>query len=230
MNDMLAYLREDPLYRPYHHDKITFSLVYAFSENFVLPISHDEVVYGKCSLINKMPGGLEQKAAGVKSFMTYMMTHPGKKLTFMGTEFGQFNEWNCERQLDWQLLAQEPNASLHKFFNALNHFYLDNPPLWEDDYSWKGFQWIRHDDYQKSIVSFRRIDNSGNELIVIVSFQPVLREKYRLGVPVAGKYEEVFNTDSKEFGGSGILNGTVSSTYKESDGMEQSISDRKSVV
>ena len=156
--------------------------------------------------------------------MTYMMTHPGKKLTFMGTEIGQFNEWNCEKQLDWQLLAQEPNASLHKFFNALNHFYLDNPPLWEEDYSWKGFQWIRHDDYQKSIVSFRRIDNSGNELIVVVSFQPVLREKYRLGVPVAGKYEEVFNTDSKEFGGSGILNGTVSSTYKESDGQEQSIS------
>ncbi|MCH5300311.1 MAG: 1,4-alpha-glucan branching protein GlgB [Ruminococcus sp.] len=225
MNDMLAYLREDPLYRPYHHDKITFSLVYAFSENFVLPISHDEVVYGKCSLINKMPGDLEQKAAGVKAFMTYMMTHPGKKLTFMGTELGQFNEWNFEKQLDWQLLANEPNQGLNKFFNALNHFYIDNPALWQEDYSWKGFQWVRHSDHEKSIISFRRIDRDENELVVVVNFQPVLREDYTMGVPFAGKYAEVFNTDSQEFGGSGITNGTeIRTKSKKSDDMEQSIS------
>lgn len=225
MNDMLAYLREDPLYRPYHHDKITFSLVYAFSENFVLPISHDEVVYGKCSLINKMPGDLDQKAAGVKAFMTYMMTHPGKKLTFMGTELGQFNEWNFEKQLDWQLLANEPNQSLNKFFNALNHFYIDNPALWQEDYSWKGFQWVRHSDHEKSIISFRRIDRDENELVVVVNFQPVLREDYIMGVPFAGKYAEVFNTDSQEFGGSGITNGTeIRTKSKKSDDMEQSIS------
>ncbi len=225
MNDMLAYLREDPLYRPYHHGKITFSLVYAFSENFILPISHDEVVYGKCSLINKMPGDLNQKAAGVRSFMTYMMTHPGKKLTFMGTELGQFNEWNFENQLDWQLLANETNQNINKFFNALNHFYLDHAELWQEDYSWKGFQWIRHDDHEKSIISFRRMDRNENELIVVVNFQPVLREQYVIGVPYAGKYAEVFNTDSEEFGGSGITNGKeIKTKVKKSDNMAQSIS------
>ena len=225
MNDMLAYVKEDPLYRPYHHGKITFSLVYAFSENFILPISHDEVVYGKCSLINKMPGSLEQKVAGVKTFMTYMMTHPGKKLTFMGTELGQFNEWNNEKQLDWQLLANEPNKSLHRFFASINHFYLDNSPLWQDDYSWQGFRWIRHDDNEKSIISFIRSDNEGNELIVVVNFQPVLREDYRIGVPYAGKYREVFNTESKEFGGSGISNeGLIETKYVKSDDQKQSMS------
>ncbi len=224
MNDMLAYLREDPLYRPYHHNKITFSLVYAFSENFILPISHDEVVYGKCSLINKMPGDLEQKVAGVKSFVTYMMTHPGKKLTFMGSELGQFNEWNNEKQLDWQLLANEPNASLHKFFAAINHFYLEHAQLWQVDYSWEGFSWIRHDDNEKSIISFIRSDKAGNQLIVVVNFQPVLREDYRIGVPFAGKYAEVFNTDSVEFGGGGVQNsGLIPTKRGEWDQQKQSI-------
>ncbi len=225
MNDMLAYIKEDPLYRPYHHGKITFSLVYAFSEHFVLPVSHDEVVYGKCSLINKMPGDLNQKAAGVKAFMTYMMTHPGKKLTFMGTELGQFNEWNFEKQLDWQLLANETNQNINRFFRALNHFYLNNAALWQEDYSWKGFQWIRHDDHEKSIISFRRIDKAENELVVVVNFQPVLREDYTIGVPFAGKYAEVFNTDDKIFGGSGITNGAeIKTKAKKSDNMSQSIS------
>lgn len=225
MNDMLAYIKEDPLYRPYHHGKITFSLVYAFSENFVLPVSHDEVVYGKCSLINKMPGDLNQKAAGVKAFMTYMMTHPGKKLTFMGTELGQFNEWNFEKQLDWQLLANETNQNINRFFRALNHFYLNNAALWQEDYSWKGFQWIRHDDHEKSIISFRRINKAENELVVVVNFQPVLREDYTIGVPFAGKYAEVFNTDDKIFGGSGITNGAeIKTKAKKSDNMSQSIS------
>lgn len=225
MNDMLAYIKEDPLYRPYHHGKITFSLVYAFSENFVLPVSHDEVVYGKCSLINKMPGDLNQKAAGVKAFMTYMMTHPGKKLTFMGTELGQFNEWNFEKQLDWQLLSNETNQNINRFFRALNHFYLNNAALWQEDYSWKGFQWIRHDDHEKSIISFRRIDKAENELVVVVNFQPVLREDYTIGVPFAGKYAEVFNTDDKIFGGSGITNGAeIKTKAKKSDNMSQSIS------
>lgn len=223
MNDMLAYVREDPLYRPYHHDKITFSLVYAFSENFILPISHDEVVYGKGSLINKMPGDLETKTAGVKAFMAYMMTHPGKKLTFMGTEIGQFHEWNFEKQLDWHLLAEEPNKSLNHFFSALNHFYIDNPPLWQVDYSWEGFQWICHSDNEHSIISFRRIDKNKNEILVVVNFQPVLREKYRIGVPVYGKYKEVFNTDEVQFGGKGRVNGEVTAVRTKADGMNQSM-------
>ena len=225
MNDMLAYLREDPLYRPYHHDKITFSLVYAFSENFVLPISHDEVVYGKCSVMNKMPGGLEMKSQGIKAFTAYMMTHPGKKLTFMGTEFAQFNEWNCNSQLDWHLLANEPNASIHKFFKAMNHFYLENSPLWEDDFTWHGFQWIRHSDNEVSTVSFRRIDKSGNELIILVNFQPVKRDDYRIGVPYRGKYKEVFNTDCDEFGGYGHINPEeIASDDISYDDLDQSIS------
>lgn len=223
MNDMLHYLSLDPWFRKFNHDNLTFSFFYAFSENFVLPISHDEVVHGKASLINKMPGTYEEKFAGVRSFLGYMMAHPGKKLLFMGCEFGQFKEWDYESGLDWLLLDYESHRMLQHFVRSLNHFYLDNPPLWEDDFSWEGFSWIAHDDYTQSIIVFRRIDRHGRELIVLCNFNPVKREHYRIGAPVYGTYTEVFNTDAAEFGGQGISNGTLNADTTPMHGFEQSL-------
>ena len=199
---------------------MTFSFFYAFSENFILPISHDEVVYGKCSLINKMPGNNEQKLAGVRAFMCYMMAHPGKKLIFMGTEFCQFIEWNYEQELDWLLLEYPFHQKAQNFFKVLNHFYLNTPALWEI-----GFSWITHDDDSQSVIAFRRIDKKGRELIVICNFVPVQRDNYCIGIPLAGTYEEIFSSDTKEFGGSGITNGDAIKTIdKPMHGFEQCIS------
>ena len=225
MNDMLHYMSLDPLFRKFNHDNITFSFFYAFSENFILPISHDEVVYGKCSLFNKMPGDEEMKYAGVRAFMCYMMAHPGKKLLFMGTEFCQANEWNFEKELEWGLLQYPEHQKAHQFFKALNHFYLETPPLWQVDFSWEGFSWISNDDYSQSVIAFRRFDKAGNDLIVVCNFVPVQREDYRIGIPYAGIYTELFNSDSKEFGGAGITNGdTIRSEEEPMHGFENSIS------
>ncbi|HIS68422.1 MAG TPA: 1,4-alpha-glucan branching protein GlgB [Candidatus Gallacutalibacter stercoravium] len=225
MNDMLHYMSLDPLYRPFNHDNLTFSFFYAFSENYVLPISHDEVVYGKGSLINKMPGSYEEKFAGVRAFMAYMMAHPGKKLIFMGTEFGQFKEWDYQKELDWLLLQYPAHQQLHGFFKALNHFYLENSPLWEVDFSWEGFSWIANDDYTQSVISFRRIDKAGKEIVVVCNFQPVLRENYCIGIPTPGTYAEIFSTDEERFGGSGITNGNrIRSVSTAMHGCDQSIS------
>ena len=224
MNDMLHYSSLDPLYRPFNHDNLTFSFFYAFSENFILPISHDEVVYGKASLMNKMPGNYEMKFAGERVFLAYMMAHPGKKLTFMGTEFGQFKEWDYYMELDWMLLEYPAHQNMKRFVSTLNHFYIENSPMWEVDFTWEGFNWISNDDYTQSCISFRRIDKKGNEIIVVCNFQPVLREHYRIGVPYAGTYSEVLNTEWSEFGGCGVSNGTaIVSDEIPMHGHEQSI-------
>lgn len=225
MNDSLRYFSMDPIYRSYDQNLLTFSLMYAFSEHFVLALSHDEVVYGKASLLQKMPGDYDMKFAGLRAFMSYVMAHPGKKLTFMGAEFGQFDEWNYQKQLDWNLLDYPMHSKLKEFNRQLNKFYLDHPELWEVDDSWQGFQWIALDDYQQSVISFRRIDKNGNEIIVVCNFCPVRREGYRIGVPVHGRYTQIFSSDAAEFGGRGENNGTVSSTEAEPlHNLEQSIS------
>ncbi len=209
MNDMLRYMSLDPINRKYHHDSLTFSFFYAFSENFVLPMSHDEVVHGKCSMINKMPGDYGMKFDGLRAFYAFMAAHPGKKLLFMGSEFAQFIEWNYEQELDWLLLEYDKHKKMQYFVKTLNRFYLENPEFWQVDYSWEGFSWISNDDRDQSVISFRRIDKNGYEIICVFNFVPVAREKYRIGAPQHGIYSVLLNTDDEKFGGSG--------TYNESD-------------
>ena len=222
MNDMLQYMSLDPLYRKGDHNALTFSMTYAFSENFILPLSHDEVVHGKCSLIGKMPGNYDDKFNNLRVLYAYQMAHPGKKLNFMGSEFAQFIEWNFKQGLDWLLLGYEKHRKMQQFVKTLNRFYLENRELWEVDTGWDGYEWIEPDDRDRSVIAFRRKDRKGRELVVVCNFCPVLRENYRLGLPKQGWYVPVLNTDDEAFGGYGFAPETVHTEKKPSHGQMQS--------
>lgn len=207
MNDMLAYMKLDPIHRRYHHNLITFSLMYAFNENYILPLSHDEVVHGKRSLLHKMPGDYWQKFANLRLFYGYMMAHPGKKLLFMGGEFGQYDEWKDMSGLDWFLLDYESHRSMHRYVKELNAFYSGEPAFWEQDHKSGGFQWIHADDRTKSVVSFiRKGSRKQDEIIVVCNFTPEIYQNYRIGIPQPGRYREVWNSDAPSYGGSGKAN------------------------
>ena len=225
MNDMLHYMSLNPMWRPFNHDSLTFSFYYAFSEKFLLPISHDEVSHGKGSLIKQMPGKYDEQFAGVRAFITYMYAHPGKKLVFMGTEIGQFDEWNHEEAIQWDLLEFEKHKKLRTFFKELNKFYLDCKPLYELDTVWKGFDWIHHDDYTNSVIAFKRTDKNGDEIVSVCNFQPIRRDEYCIGVPKYGLYDEVFNSDEERFGGSGVVNGNnIKTEVMKIHGFDQGLS------
>ena len=225
MNDMLHYMSLNSMWRPFNHDSLTFSFYYAFSEKFLLPISHDEVSHGKGSLIKQMPGKYDEQFAGVRAFITYMYAHPGKKLVFMGTEIGQFDEWNHEEAIQWDLLEFEKHKKLRTFFKELNKFYLDCKPLYELDTVWKGFDWIHHDDYTNSVIAFKRTDKNGDEIVSVCNFQPIRRDEYCIGVPKYGLYDEVFNSDEERFGGSGVVNGNnIKTEVMKIHGFDQGLS------
>lgn len=225
MNDMLKYMEMDPIHRKWHHSLVTFSFMYAFSENFVLPLSHDEVVHGKKSLLDKMPGDYWQKFANLRAFYGYWMAHPGKKLLFMGCDFGQFIEWKYDDSLDWHLLDYPMHNKVHGYMKELNRFYQDNPEFWQIDCDWQGFEWIDCNDYTQSIISFIRKGKDNDDFtIVVCNFTPVVHEGYRLGVPKEAVYVEVFNSDCEAYGGSNVINeGDFASQSIVWHGKDQSI-------
>lgn len=207
MHDTLEYFGKDPVYRKYHQNDITFSLAYVFSENFMLPLSHDEVVYGKNSILGRMPGDEWQRFANLRLLYGYMFTHPGTKLLFMGSEFGQYNEWDFQESLDWNLLEFEPHKNLQTYYKELNAFYKSTPALFEKGFSGEGFEWINYDDHDNCVISYiRKGYQSEGNVVVVCNLTPTVRENYCIGVPNKGKLVEVFNSDSKEFGGSGVSN------------------------
>ncbi|MBE6601881.1 MAG: 1,4-alpha-glucan branching protein GlgB [Ruminococcaceae bacterium] len=206
MNDTLSYLEEDPLFRRHHHHKLTFSITYAYGEKYVLPISHDEVVHGKKSLLDRATGDYWQKFATTRAYLAYLMTHPGKKLLFMGCEYGPFREWNFADSLEWFMLDYEMHAKMQLYTARLNHLYLEHAALWELDGSPDGFVWIDADNEEQSIYSYRRRDRKGREVIVVLNFTPVRYDDFLLAVPRDGYYEELFNSDDEQFGGSGCTN------------------------
>jgi 1,4-alpha-glucan branching enzyme len=207
MHDTLAYFQQDPIYRRYHHHELTFSLMYAFSENFILPLSHDEVVHGKRSLLGKMPGDRWQRFANLRSLYAYMWAHPGKKLLFMGSEFAQEAEWSHARSLDWHLLEERDHSGIQSLIRDLNHIYRDEPALWERDAEHEGFWWLEANDADRNVIAFARAGNDPERVLICVcNFSPVVRERYRVGLPRSGRWRERLNTDSRHYGGSDVGN------------------------
>jgi 1,4-alpha-glucan branching enzyme len=216
MHDTIEYMQLDPLYRSYHHNKLTFSMMYAFSENFVLAYSHDEVVHGKYSMINKMSGDYEQKFASLRALYGYQFGHPGKKLTFMGSEFGQFIEWNWQQGLDWLLLGFRKHEQLRLYTRALNHLYTEYPALYKVDRSWDGFKWLNVDDAGRSSIAFLRSSEADDSYIVCVSnFTPIRYDNFLIGLPMNGSLHEILNSDDEQFGGSGIKNTPLIHAHKQ---------------
>ncbi|MDR1638836.1 MAG: 1,4-alpha-glucan branching protein GlgB [Clostridiales bacterium] len=225
MNDFLSYIEKESVYRKYHHNQLTFSMVYAYTENFILVLSHDEVVHGKGSIVGKMPGDLWQKLANLRVAYGFMYGHPGKKLLFMGSEFAQFDEWSEEKSLDWFLLQYEHHQQIQSYTSDLNHLYLKEEALWHDDFTPGGFEWINCSDYEKSLVAFLRKGSTEKSFVIVVcNFTPVPYNEHRIGVPLPGKYKEIINSDDLKYGGSGVINtGTISSDEMPWDGRQHSI-------
>ena len=225
MNDTLRYIQNDPVHRQYHHDELTFSLIYAFTENFQLPFSHDEVVHGKGSMLDKMPGDMWQKFANLRLLYSYMWAHPGKKLLFMGCEFGQWNEWDCNTSLQWDLLQWESHQGLQKCVADLNKMYTREPALFEVDFESQGFEWIDCSNHEASVLSFARFSRDRSEIIVsCFNFTPIVRANFRIGVPQSGYFREIFNSDSNFYSGTNVGNGAgVHSEQIEYNGRENSI-------
>ncbi len=224
MNDILSYIVLDPVYRKWHHNKVTFSLFYAFNENFILPFSHDEVVHGKHSMLDKNPGDLWQKFAGLRALYGYTMAHPGKKLLFMGSEFAHFIEWKYDDQLDWFLLLYDRHPQVQACVKELNRFYRETPALYEVEDSWQGFQWLSVNDSDNSVLAFARTDKNGKSVCCVVNFTSVFHPIYRIGLPLPGTLTEIFNTDRAEFGGSNQYNAwTVSAQEMSWNGLDYSV-------
>ena len=224
MNDTLDYIRTDPFFRKGSHDKLTFSITYAFSENYILPFSHDEVVHGKSSLIGKTPGSYEEKFGGLKTLLSYQMAHPGKKLNFMGNEFAQFIEWDYKRPLDWFLLEYDSHAYLKEFVKDLNAYYLKSKPLYEQDTTINGFKWIVVDDKEQNVIAFTRYDKEGNGIICVINFSPTERQGYCIGVEKKGVYVEELNSSCVKYGGDVPYGKEYETVDKPNHGQEQSIS------
>jgi 1,4-alpha-glucan branching enzyme len=225
MHDTLSYMTKDPIHRRFHHNEMTFGMLYAFHENFVLPISHDEVVHGKGSLINKMAGDEWQKFANLRAYLGFMWSYSGKKLLFMGCEFGQWQEWNHDKGLEWDALLSENHQGLQRFVRDLNLVYRNEPALHENDFDWSGFSWINANDSDNSVLSFiRRAENPDDFLIIICNFTPLVREDYRIGVPCGGNYRELINSDLAVYWGSDVSNGIVHSIPEKTHGLEHTLS------
>ncbi|MFM6980102.1 MAG: 1,4-alpha-glucan branching protein GlgB [Micrococcales bacterium] len=223
MHDTLEYIQKDPMYRKFHHGELTFSMLYAYNENFVLPISHDEVVHGKGSLIAKMPGDRWQQLANLRAYLSFMWSHPGKQLLFMGSEFGQLSEWSQERGLDWWITEQPSHKSIQALVHSLNKVYLENPALWELDHDWHGFTWIDGGHADANALSFLRYDKAGNPIACVINFAGNPHENFRIGLPFDGEWLEIFNSDAAEFGGSGVGNaGKIVASGPESHGQPHS--------
>ncbi len=224
MNDTLRYISHDPVHRKYHHDLLTFSMLYAFTENFVLPFSHDEVVHGKGSMLNKMPGDEWQRHANLRALYTYMFTHPGKKLLFMGTEIGQGLEWNSAGVLDWYVLQYPLHEGMQRLVKDLNRLYCASPALHRHEFDWQGFDWIDCHDAEQSVLSFLRKGDAGELMAVVLNLTPIPRRGYRIGVPLAGRYQEVLNSDSSFYGGGNVGNGATALLAEERPWMGRSYS------